>query len=242
MKVQIVPCLSDNYSYFVTCDRTAETVIVDACETAPVLAAAKTFAKKPTAIWSTHHHHDHVGGNEEVARALGIAEISGYATDRGRIPGQTRFLHEESFTFGAMRVHTLHIPGHTLGAIAYVVEDDTGRAVFTGDTLFAAGCGRLFEGTPEMMYASLAKLSVLSPDTRVYCGHEYTVSNLRFAKTVEPNNAAIEAAEGRAKDARGRNAPTVPTTIADELATNPFVRAKSADELGERRRAKDAFR
>lgn len=242
MKIAIVPCLSDNYAYFVTCDRTGETVIVDACETAPVLAAARTFTKKPSAIWSTHHHHDHVGGNEEVAHALGITDICGYSSDRGRIPGQTRFLGEESFPFGGMRVRTLHIPGHTLGAIAYVVEDEGGRAVFTGDTLFAAGCGRLFEGTPEMMFESLAKLSALPPDTRVYCGHEYTMSNLRFAKTVEPNNEAIASAELRAKAARAKNEPTIPTTMADELATNPFVRAKSAQELGERRRAKDSFR
>jgi hydroxyacylglutathione hydrolase len=238
MKIAIVACLSDNYSYFLTCDRTGDTAIVDACETVPVLAAARTYTKPPSAIWSTHHHHDHVGGNEEVARALGITDICGYATDRGRIPGQTRFLEEEAFAFGAVRVRTLHIPGHTLGAIAYVVEDDSGRAVFTGDTLFAAGCGRLFEGTPEMMYTSIAKLSALPPDTLVYCGHEYTVNNLRFAKSMEPNNTAIDAAMARAAKIK----PTIPTTIADELATNPFVRAKSATELGERRKAKDIFR
>jgi hydroxyacylglutathione hydrolase len=237
MKVRIVPCLSDNYSYFVTCDRTGDTVIVDACSS-EVLPVAKTYSKKPRAIWSTHHHHDHVGGNEEVAAALGITEICAYESDRGRVPGQTRFLGEEAFEFGAIRVRTLHIPGHTLGAIAYVCEDDTGRAVFTGDTLFAAGCGRLFEGTPEMMFTSLAKLSALAPDTLVYCGHEYTVNNLRFAKVVEPSNTAIDAAMERAKS----KVPTIPTTIADELATNPFVRAKTAAELGERRKAKDSFR
>ena len=190
------------------------------------------------AIWSTHHHHDHVGGNEEVAAALGISEICGHVSDRGRIPGQTRFLEEESFDFGSLRVRTFHIPGHTLGAIAYAIEDATGRAVFTGDTMFAAGCGRLFEGTPEMMFASLQKLARLAPDTLVYCGHEYTVNNLRFAKTIEPSNAALDKAMARAKS----RTPTVPTTIADELATNPFVRARDAAELGERRKAKDAFR
>lgn len=237
MKIRIVPCLSDNYSYFLTCDRTGDTVIVDACS-AEVLPVAKTYAKPPKAIWSTHHHHDHVGGNEEVAAALGITDICAYETDRGRVPGQSRFLREESFEFGSMRVRTLHIPGHTLGAIAYVCSDDSGDAVFTGDTLFAAGCGRLFEGTPEMMFTSIAKLSALDPKTLVYCGHEYTVSNLRFAKHVEPNNTAIDAAIERAK----AKTPTIPTSIADELATNPFVRATTWQELGERRKAKDSFR
>lgn len=235
MKIQIVPCLSDNYSYFMTCDKTGDTVIVDACS-AEILPVAKE--KKPRAIWSTHHHHDHVGGNEEVAAAVGITEIVAHESDKGRVPGQTRFLGEESFEFGAIEVKTLHIPGHTLGAIAYVCTDDSGSCVFTGDTLFAAGCGRLFEGTPEMMFTSIAKLSALDPKTLVYCGHEYTVNNLRFAKHVEPNNKDIDVAMERAK----AKTPTIPTTIADELATNPFVRAKTWQELGERRKAKDSFR
>lgn len=234
MKIEIVPCLSDNYSYVVTCDRTGKTAIVDASEATPILAKVK----KADAIWATHHHHDHVGGNEEVAKALGVSEIWGHASDKGRIPGQTRFLEEESLELGAIRVRTFHIPGHTTGAIAYAIEDDSGRAVFTGDTLFAGGCGRLFEGTPEMMFASLQKLARLSPDTQVYCGHEYTVNNLRFAKTVEPGNPAIDEAMARAKS----RMPTIPTAIADELATNPFVRARNATELGERRKAKDNFR
>lgn len=242
MIVRVVPCLSDNYAYLVRCERTGAAAVVDASEAGPVLEAARALDPAPVAIWCTHHHADHVGGNEEVARALGVRDVCGHASDRGRVPGQTRFLDEESFSLGEIRVRTLHVPGHTLGAVAYVVEDDGGRAVFTGDTLFAAGCGRLFEGTPAQMFASLAKLAALPPDTRVYCGHEYTLANLRFARTVEPENASLDAAEGRARAARDRGAPTVPTTIADERATNPFVRARSAEALAARRRAKDAFR
>lgn len=242
MRVRIVPCLSDNYGYLVTCDVTGETAIVDASEAGPVLDAARSLAKKPSAIWSTHHHFDHVGGNEEVASALGIQEIWGHASDKGRIPGQTKFLDEEELTFGQMKVRTFHIPGHTTGAIAYFVDDGKERVVFTGDTLFAYGCGRLFEGTPAMMHVSLSKLAKLPADTKVYCGHEYTLKNIEFALTIEPQNDALVKAMERAKSLREEGKPTVPTTIADELAGNPFVRAKDATELGARRASKDSFR
>jgi len=231
MSITPVPCLSDNYAYLVTCDRTKKTAIVDPSEAAPVLAACE----KADAIWNTHHHWDHVGGNEELARALGIREICGHASDRGRIAGQTRFLEEgDRLELGDLRVRILHIPGHTTGAIAYVV-DGPEPAVFTGDTLFVAGCGRLFEGTPEMMFASLAKLAALPDDTRVYCGHEYTKKNLAFAAHVEPANEDV------ARAARETKVPSVPSTIAAEKRINPFVRAKTVAELARLRAEKDRF-
>ncbi len=237
MSVTPIACLKDNYAYLVTCDRTKKTAIVDPSEAAPVQGAVKRAGVKPEAIWNTHHHWDHVGGNEELVSALAIGEVCGHASDKGRIAAQTRLLEEgDRFTLGDLKVSILHIPGHTTGAIAYVVEGEGSPAVFTGDTLFIAGCGRLFEGTPEMMFASLAKLAALPDDTRVYCGHEYTKSNLAFAADVEPDNDDVKRA------AANIHVPSVPGTIAMEKRINPFVRAPTISEFAARRSAKDTFR
>jgi len=243
MRVEIVPYLKDNYGYLVVCEKTNSCAIVDAGEAAPILAAVAKFGLAPTVIWSTHHHPDHTGSNEEVAAALKIREITAHTSDRGRVPGQTRELRDgEVFSFGALTVRALHVPGHTMGAVAYFVSDGEQRAVFTGDTLFVAGCGRLFEGTPEDMFASMRELAGLPSDTRVYCGHEYTEANLRFAAHIEPDNADVAADILRATVTRAGGSPTVPSTIERELATNPFMRAKSAVELGDRRTRKDTFK
>lgn len=273
MKITPIPCLSDNYAYLVVCRETKEAAIVDASEAGPVLAAVSAAQEgsrrdvaaaaregvRPVAIWSTHHHWDHVGGNEEVARALGIERVYGHASDEGRLPGLTEKLADgDTFSLGALSVIVRHIPGHTLGAVAYIVSSASGeRAVFTGDTLFVAGCGRFFEGDPPMMHASLAKLAALDPGTKVYCGHEYTEANLRFAAHVEPSNPNVAEARERARVARAAGQPTVPSTIGEELLANPFLRADSpeirrtlgvaaeatgADALGAIRAAKDVFR
>jgi hydroxyacylglutathione hydrolase len=260
MRIQPVACLKDNYAYFVVCETSGACALVDASEAGPVLDAARAGKLQPRDIWTTHHHMDHVGGNEEVVRALGVRDVVGHISDKGRIPGQTKFLDTgDRFTLGTIEVRTIHIPGHTLGAIAYVAHDPaTGEtALFTGDTLFCGGCGRLFEGTPAQMHASLQSLAAIGPDARVYCGHEYTESNLRFAKHLEPSNEAIDAAIGRARSLRAEGKPTVPTQIRDELATNPFLRVRSkevrvtlgiqddADDaaaLGAIRAAKDTFK
>jgi len=233
-----IPCLKDNYAYLVTCDATKKSAIVDPSEAAPVLEAVKRAGVTPEAIWNTHHHWDHVGGNEELVSALGIREVCGHASDKGRIAGQTRFLEEgDRFELGQLPVRILHIPGHTTGAVAYVLEPPKRPPdVFTGDTLFVAGCGRLFEGTAEMMFASLAKLAALPDDTRVYCGHEYTQKNLEFAARVEPGNEGV-----RRMLAAGVRVPSIPSTIGAEKRINPFVRAKTVAELAERRAAKDRF-
>ncbi len=182
------------------------------------------------AIWSTHHHGDHVGGNEELARELGIGEVVGHASDRGRLPGQTRGVEAgDVVAVGELAARCLHIPGHTLGAVAYYVDAGGERAVFTGDTLFCAGCGRLFEGTPAQMHASLASLLALPPDTRVYCGHEYTESNLRFAAHVEPKNADIARARERAAKLRAAGGATMGTTLEEERRVNPFLRVRSPE-------------
>ncbi len=278
MRIVPIPCLSDNYAYLLVCRETKEAAIVDVSEAGPVLAAIDQGAGtqdsrrdlsallthnredvRIMAILSTHHHQDHVGGNEEVRSRLGIDRVYGHASDRGRIPGQTQYLQEDdSFEIGRLTVRALHVPGHTRGAVAYLVtHPQHDPVVFTGDTLFVGGCGRLFEGDPPMMQASLQKLAALVPSTRVYCGHEYTESNLRFAAHVEPSNGAIETARARAATLRKEGRATVGSTIADELTYNPFLRtdlaeirttlgipadASSSDALGAIRKAKDSFK
>ena len=264
--MQIVPiaCLSDNYAYLLVCPETKEAAIVDPSEPGPVLRGleengGRTGGVKIVAILDTHHHHDHVGGNEDVAKALGIERVYGHVSDKGRIPKQSEFLEEgATFTIGSLLVRVLHIPGHTLGAIAYVVTREPHDAVvFTGDTMFIGGCGRIFEGDPPMMHTSLSKLAKLDGRTKVYCGHEYTEANLRFAAHVEPSNAAVAQARTRAGQLRKEGKPTVAATIADELTYNPFLRvsspeirktlnipeaASAGEALGVIREAKNAFR
>jgi hydroxyacylglutathione hydrolase len=224
MRVIPVPCLSDNYAYLVAADGAEEAFVVDPSEAEPVIAALEREKLRLVAIVNTHHHHDHVGGNEGLLARFGKMPVYAHASDEGRVPGQTVHVEEgKRFRVAGLELDPLHVPGHTTGAVAYVVEG----AVFTGDTLFVAGCGRLFEGTPAMMHTSLSgKLARLPADTRVYCGHEYTVSNLKFAVHAEPDNAAAKEALAGAEATRGRGEPTVPSTIGEELAINPFLRCE----------------
>jgi hydroxyacylglutathione hydrolase len=259
--VRVVPvaCLSDNYAYLIAADGSREALVVDPSESAPVAAAVASKGLSLVAILNTHHHWDHVGGNEELCAGMSGLRVFGHASDAGRIPRQTDRLEDGArFELAGLSFRILHIPGHTLGAIAYVVGDD--EAVFTGDTLFAAGCGRLFEGTPAMMNSSLnEKLAALPDRTLVYFGHEYTASNLRFAAWVEPDNAAIAEKAARVADLRARGEPTTPSTLGEERRTNPFLRVSEgaviervrgriggdespATVLGAVRAEKDAFR
>ncbi len=242
MRIVPIPCLSDNYAYLVV-GNDGEGVIVDASEAPPVREAILREGVRVRAIWSTHHHWDQGGGNEELARELG-AEVVGHASDTGRLAGLSRGVETgDTVRAGGIEARCIHIPGHTLGALAYFVEAGDDRAVFTGDTLFCAGCGRLFEGTPAQMHASLSRLMELPADTRVYCGHEYTESNLRFAAHVEPSNPHIRAARDRATSLRAEGKPTVATTLQDEQRVNPFLRVHSAEiraTLGIRSDADDA--
>jgi hydroxyacylglutathione hydrolase len=205
-----------------------------------VLAEAAARGWRIGQIWNTHWHADHTGGNAAIKAATG-AHVTAPAAEAARIPTLDRGVGEgDVVTLGALAAQVLEVPAHTAGHIAYHLP--TERAIFVGDTLFAMGCGRLFEGTPAQMFANMARLKALPGETTVYCAHEYTQANGRYARVAEPDNAAIAARMAEVDAARAAGRATVPTTIALERATNPFMRAGDAAELGRRRQAKDNFR
>jgi len=227
LAIEPVACLSDNYAYLIHSPDGALCAVVDPSEPGPMRKALAAKGVKLTHILNTHHHFDHTGGNLALKEEFG-AEIVGPAKDRERIPGMDIGVTEDApWQFGSRKVRILEIPAHTRAHIAFVFDDD--RAVFTGDTLFAMGCGRLFEGTPDMMWNSLSKLMRLPDDMRVYCGHEYTLNNGRFALSVEPGNAELKARMREVEDARTRGMPTIPSSIGLEKRTNPFLRPDSAE-------------
>ncbi len=229
MEIAPLPLLSDNYGYLLIDSTGKRAAIVDCSEAAPVLAEVTRRGLRLEAILSTHHHFDHIGGNEEVARAIPGIRVIGSRVDMTRVPALTEPLSDgEDFEVLERRGRAVFIPAHTSGHLAYYFAD--GQAdVFTGDTLFAAGCGRLFEGSPAEMMASLGKLAALPDPTRVWCGHEYTEKNLRFAHELEPGNRDIAAKLDRVAAERKAGRPTVPSTIGEEKLTNPFLRWKSAE-------------
>jgi hydroxyacylglutathione hydrolase len=238
LEIVRIPVLSDNYVWLVHEAQSGETLVVDPAVAAPVLGAAEERGWTITQIWNTHWHPDHVGGNAEIKAATGCV-ITGPADEAARIP--TLDVHVRGgdvVQLGDVRATVIDVPAHTAGHIAYHFA--TAQAAFVGDTLFAMGCGRLFEGTAAQMYDNMRKLEALGDNTAIYCAHEYTLSNARFAVTVEPDNADLAARLADVIALRERGAATVPTTIALERATNPFMRAVSVEELAARRAAKDA--
>jgi hydroxyacylglutathione hydrolase len=235
-----IPALSDNYIWLLHDPASGETVAVDPAEAEPVLDEAARRGWRITQIWNTHWHRDHTGGNAAIKAATGC-RITGPAAEAARIPTLDRMVGEgDRVTIGAVAAEVLDVPAHTAGHIAYYLPE--AGAAFVGDTLFAMGCGRLFEGTAAQMWHNLQRLAALPPATAVYCAHEYTESNGRFARVAEPDNRAIIDRMADVTAARARGEPTIPTTIALERATNPFVRARDAAQLAERRQAKDDFR
>ncbi len=233
--IDIVPCLYDNYAYLLGCSQTNALAVVDPGEAAPVIDAVGARGGRLEAILNTHHHLDHTGGSAGLVRRFQGVRVYAHVRDRTRIDRVDTWLDGgDTVRTGNLHIAVLHVPGHTLGAVAYHVGD----ALFTGDTLFGAGCGRLFEGTPEMMYRSLVeRIGRMSSDTRVYFGHEYTVANLRFALDLEAGNPALLDRLENAVAAIDAGRPTSPSTIELELATNPFMRCRSKvfrDTLRER--------
>ena len=240
LHVARVPVLSDNYAWLIHDDASGNTVALDPGEAAPLLREAEARGWRIDAIWNTHWHPDHVAGNAELKAATG-AEVTGPAAEAAKIATLDQGVREgDRVRIGAHTATVIETPGHTAGHIVFHFADDA--LMFTGDTLFAMGCGRLFEGTAEQMWGNMRRLAALPDDTQVFCGHEYTQSNGRYAAVAEPDNAAIRQRMTVVDRLRAAGEPTVPFTIGEERATNPFLRAASADELAERRRAKDSFR
>ncbi|MCF8708130.1 hydroxyacylglutathione hydrolase [Rhizorhapis sp. SPR117] len=239
LEILRLPVLHDNYIWLMHDAGSGETVVIDPAVAQPVLDAAQERGWNITQIWNTHWHPDHIGGNAQIKAATGCF-ITGPAAEAAKIETLDRKVSEgDTVMIGEHTAYVLEVPAHTAGHIAYHMPDEP--LIFIGDTLFAMGCGRLFEGTAEQMFTNMQRLAHLDPETRVYCAHEYTQSNGRFALVAEPDNEAIKHRMIEVDVARSNGEATVPTSIALELETNPFMRAKDAADLGARRAAKDAF-
>ncbi len=223
LEIHRIPALADNYVWLAREPESGCCAVVDPAEAAPVQAKLAELDLELTHILNTHHHHDHTGGNLELKEAWGCPVV-GPRADRDRIPGiDVEVGDGDTYRFGAEAAKVFDVPGHTRGHIAYWFAGS--EALFCGDTLFSMGCGRLFEGTPAQMWRSLGKFRELPDATRVYCGHEYTQTNARFALTVEPENGALKARANEVDEMRAKGLATVPSTMAQERATNPFLRA-----------------
>jgi hydroxyacylglutathione hydrolase len=238
MEIVPIPAFSDNYLWLVRDEASGETAVVDPGDAAPVLAEAERRGWTIDQVWNTHWHPDHTGGNLEIKQATG-ARISGPAGEN--IPGRDVALGEgDEIRLGDHIGRVIEVPGHTLGHIALIFDED--RVAFVGDTLFAMGCGRLFEGSPGQMYRSLQRLTQLPDDTRLYCAHEYTLSNARFAAHALPQDRAITDRLSAVEQLRREGKITLPTSVAQERETNVFVRATDVDEFARLRKEKDSFR
>lgn len=253
IEVEQFLCRSDNFGLLVREPSSGMTALVDAPEEAAILAAIERTGWRPSLILTTHHHGDHVEANLALKERFGL-EIIGPAAEAAKIPGIDRQVKEgDTIAFGNETIRAIETPGHTAGHVSYYFP--ASGVAFTADTLFALGCGRLFEAPAPVMHTSLEKLRALPPETIVYCGHEYTLANARFALTVDPDNAALKARAAKIEALRAEGRATLPTTIGEELATNPFLRwddpaicrhlgmekASDAEVFGEIRARKDKF-
>ncbi len=235
-----IPVLSDNYVWLARENTSGEVVVIDPAVAEPVLAKADELGWAITQIWNTHWHPDHVGGNAGIKAATGCT-ITGPAAEADRIPTLDILVKGgDKVSLGEAQAIVMDVPAHTAGHIAYHLPHE--QLVFVGDTLFAMGCGRLFEGTAAQMFANMQALAALPDSTTVFCAHEYTQSNGRYALTAESDNQALVTRMAQVDEMRARGEPTVPTTIGLERATNPFMRAATAAILAERRLAKDGFK
>ena len=227
MKIEIIPCLNDNYSYLIHDEISNTVAIVDPSEFIPCDTIISKNYKKLDFILNTHHHYDHVGGNEELKKKYN-SKVLGFENDKNRIPQIDTVLKDnQEFKIGTLNFTTIFIPGHTRGHVAFYFKKE--KVVFSGDTLFSLGCGRVFEGTYKQMFQSLNKLKNLPGETKVYCGHEYTFKNLEFCLKFNPNNDFLKKKKDDIKLSLKNKKPTIPSTIADEIKANIFFRVNDPD-------------
>jgi len=239
MEIVAVPVLTDNYVWLIHNAESGETAAVDPSVADPVLEAAAARGWRLTQILNTHWHPDHTGGNQGIQAATGSTIVA--PAEAERVSKVDRIVGEgDRVNVAGREAVVWEIPAHTAGHIAYYFEDE--RMIFVGDTMFAMGCGRLFEGTAQQMYQNLRRIAALPEDVRIYCGHEYTLANARFAAHAEPGNDAIADRLAAVSALRDAGDITLPTTVAAELVTNPFVRAPNVEEFARLRRDKDSFR
>jgi len=239
MEIVAVPVLTDNYVWLIHNAESGETAAVDPSAADPVLEAAASRGWQLTQILNTHWHPDHTGGNQGIQAATGSTIVA--PAEAERVSKVDRIVGEgDRVNVAGREAVVWEIPAHTAGHIAYYFEDE--RMIFVGDTMFAMGCGRLFEGTAQQMYQNLRRIAALPKDVRIYCGHEYTLANARFAAHAEPGNDAIADRLAAVSALRDAGDITLPTTVAAELVTNPFVRAPNVEEFARLRRDKDSFR
>ena len=239
MKVEIIPCLQDNYSYLIIDEDKLEACVVDPSEAKPIIDYLSGKNINLKYILNTHHHYDHIGGNTELKKKFGSV-VLGFNGDAKRIPEIDTLLKDnEIWNSGNFKAKIIHIPGHTLGHICFYFFDE--NLLFTGDTLFSLGCGRIFEGTYEQMYDSLNKLKSLPKETKIYCGHEYTLNNSKFCLEHDSENSSLLKKIEFIKKQRNNNLPTIPSTLQDEIDCNIFLRANDLKTFSKLRDLKDNF-
>jgi hydroxyacylglutathione hydrolase len=239
MKIQIIPCLKDNFSYLIIDEKKNIACVIDPSESGPIIEFLEKKEINLNFILNTHHHYDHVGGNEELKKKYNSIVV-GFKNDKKRIPGIDCFVeHNQIWKEENFEAKILYIPGHTLGHISFYFYNE--KLIFTGDTLFSLGCGKIFEGTNSQMFNSLEELKKLPPDTKIYCGHEYTLKNSEFCLKYDPNNEKLKKKILDINKKLNNNLPTIPSTIRDELECNIFLKAKDLKTFSKLRELKDNF-